>query len=227
MSVAEDRIAAITSNLAGAQTPGFKRRATAVHGQQFGAVLGHTGAVARQVNDYGQGSLETTQQPLDLALMGPGFFEVESPEGPRFTRDGEFRLSLDGNLLSVEGYPVAWQGAAGQLDPAGDAILVDGEGRVLQDGREVGQLRIVQFDELEELRHTRDGYFVAPDGLNRIQAAPGGDGGVRVIQGALETSNVSPVEELVALITVQRSFEHAAELLRQIDQSYERLIQSR
>ena len=99
LSTAQKRLEAITSNLAGAETPGHKRRGTAVNAFSMGA--GGVGAVTTQTNDFSQGGITHTQVPTDLALQGPGFFQVEGENGPLFTRDGEFRVGLTGALTSL------------------------------------------------------------------------------------------------------------------------------
>lgn len=212
----------ISANLAGMRTPGFKRRASANHGFNVGRFGSAEIAVkSSEHNDYSQGDMITNGNQLDLALKGEGFFELEGPSGPLYTRDGEFRMERDGRLVTPEGYPVAWTRKASQLDPAGAPILVDHSGVVSQGGRNVGTIKAVAFEDQEGLRHTQDGYFVADPKLAR------GPASAEIRQFALEQSNVNPVEELVALITVQRTHERAAAIVSQIDQSYRRLTSSR
>ena len=218
MVTAEKSMDSVASNLASLRTPGFKRRASAYHGFQVGRFASQETAVKlSERNDFTQGVIEQTGNQLDLALLGDGFFELDGPNGQLFTRDGEFLLTRDGNIVSPEGFPVVWSRQAGVLDPAGEPILVDHEGVVMQGGRNVGSLKVVAFDDQNALRHSSDGYFVADPNLSRRDSI------AQVRQYGLERSNVDPVEELVALITVQRSHERAAAIVSQIDQSYRRL----
>lgn len=223
INVAERRMEAITTNLANARTAGFKRHAGAHHGFQVGrpSATPEFGIDSSQRVDFTQGSLERTDAPLDLAIEGEGFFAVESPTGEIYTRDGGFRMTQEGAVVTAEGFPVAWEQRATALDPAGGEIQIDADGNVSQDNQPRGQLKIVAFDALDRLQLTRNGYFSADPALQR-RAAEG-----RVHQGALEGSNVSTVDELVHMITVQRSFEAATNLLTKIDQSYQRLNQRR
>lgn len=218
MSVAEKAMDNVASNLASLRTPGSKRRAIASHGFYMGRFGSQEINVKlQQQNDFSQGSIETSGNALDLALLGDGFFELEGQDGPLFTRDGEFRLNFDGTLVSPEGYAVTWSRKAGQLDPAGEEILVDHQGVVTQGGRNIGTIKTLAFADNHALRHTRDGYFYADPELER------GESAAQIRQGGLERSNIDPVEELVALITLQRRHERAAAIVTQIDQSYRRL----
>lgn len=218
MTVAEKAMDTVASNLASLRTPGSKRRAMASHGFYMGRFGSQEINVQlQQRNDFSQGSIETSGNALDLALLGDGFFQLEGEDGPLFTRDGEFRLEVDGTLASPEGYPVTWAREATPLDPAGEAILVDHQGVVTQGGRNVGTLKVVAFADNHALRHTRDGYFYAGPELERDDSV------AQIRQGGLERSNIDPVEELVALITLQRRHERASAIVTQIDQSYRRL----
>ncbi|MFT7678148.1 MAG: flagellar basal-body rod protein FlgF [Planctomycetota bacterium] len=222
LTVAEKSMDSISSNLAGMRTPGFKRRSSANHAFHVGRFGSNEMAVkAAEHNDFSQGDLSSDGNQLDLALKGDGFFEVEGPSGPLYTRDGEFRMERDGRLVTPEGHPVAWDRKASQLDPSGEVIGVDHFGVVSQGGRTVGTLKVVAFADQEALRHSQDGYFVADPRAERTAST------AQVRQFSLEQSNVNPVEELVALITVQRTHERAAAIVSQIDQSYRRLTSSR
>ncbi len=217
----EKRLEAVTSNLANANTPGFKRRLTASHGQYVGrADQAEIGLGISERNDFSQGLLQRTSNNLDFGIQGPGFFAVEGPNGEVYTRDGEFQFTQDGVLVTPEGYPVAWEGAAGSLQPTGEPIKVAKDGTVSQ-GVQLGKLKLVDFDDPTRLQHTGDGYWSASPGTVRNPAEG------TVSQGYLETSNVNPIHELVAMITVQRRFEQAAQTMTQIDQSYRRLHQSK
>ena len=124
-------------------------------------------------------------------------------------------------LQTAEGYPVAWESSAGLVDPHGDVVQIDGSGVVRQGKNEVGRLRLVDFANDSALSSIGGGYFTAKEGASELPAE-----GV-VHQGHLESSNVSSMDELVAMITVQRSFESANRLVQMINRTYERLLQQR
>ena len=216
----EKRLESITSNLANANTPGFKRRMAASHGAWMGRMdSAHMGLQMTERNDFAQGSLLDTSNALDLAIQGEGFFAVESPEGEVFTRDGAFRMTADGIVVTSEGYPLIWDGVQANIQPSEDSIVVDKTGTVTQGNRQLGKLRLVEFANNDKLNNTKEGYWIAPQSLARERATG------QIVQGAIEDSNVNPVSELVALITVQRKFEQASQIITQIDQSYRRLNQ--
>lgn len=219
---AERQLELVSTNLANVSTPGFKRHLGAVQSQLVGvAASGEQGVTTRERIDFSQGVIERTGNPLDLALEGDGFLEVEGPSGPLYTRNGKLRLDPQGNLVTAEGYAVAWEGRAGTFDPAGDAPLVSTDGRVSQGAQQIGRLSLVSFPAQDQLTLTRDGYFLAGPELRRDAST------ALVHQGALEGSNANGVSELISMVTVQRSHEMAANILRQVDQSYRRLHQGR
>lgn len=216
--VAEERLDAIATNLANVDTPGFKRRAS----RTFSVDLGDPHHDNKQVQhaqriDFEQGNLERTGNPLDFALMGPGFFVVEAGDGEAYTRRGDFRTDEDGNVVTPEGYPIAWERGRGQIDPVGLPITVDEAGIVRQGQTQVGQLKLVDFPATDQLTLDAEGFYRASPALqrNRSEAA--------VHQFSRERSNVSAVDELVALIQTQRSFESANRLMQTLNESYERL----
>jgi flagellar basal body rod protein FlgG len=209
---------AITSNLANLGVHGFKRRSMAANG--FDAVL--RGQVQRQLGtrtivDHSQGTLVQGDGPYDLALSGAGFFAVETPQGEAYTRNGQFRVDDSGVLQTLEGYPVAWRGPRGTLDPTGPEVLIDPEGNVLQGGEAIGQLRIAGFERADALTQDRRGFYRATGAAREAphQAV--------VRQGMLEAANVNAVDEMVAMISAQRAFESATRLMQMIDQTYRRL----
>ena len=167
--------------------------------------------------NFAQGNLQRTGRDFDLALYGDGFFAVESADGEVYTRAGCFHLSEGGVLVTEEGYPVAWEQLRGAIDPTGEPVAIDEEGNVRQGSEDVGRLRIVDFADKRALGQDRMGYWLAPRGARETPPA------ARVHQYALEDSNANGVEEMVAMIGVQRSFEVVAKALSAIDQSYQRL----
>ena len=150
--------------------------------------------------------------------MGEGFFTLEGEAGEVYTRNGAFRIDDRGVLQSAEGFPLAWDGPRGILDPVGMPIAIEPSGEVKQGGTSLGRLKLSNFADPQRLGLDESGYFRAPLGL---QEAPSE---AVVHQGALEGANTTPVDELIAMIRVQRSFESIARMLTQIDQSYQRLV---
>ena len=220
MSGAQKRLEHIAQNIANAGTTAYKRRSSfteALRRQNDDGWRRHQ--VTGTKVDFTQGSLERTGNPLHLGLSGPGWFAVETPRGEVYTRNGDFRMSVDGALVTPTGDPVAWHTRSGVFDPVGPPIVIDGEGQVRQGENALGRLRIVDFERPEELRQDGEDLWVAPARAKEIAAA-----GV-VHQGSLERSNVNAMEELVELILIQRNFDSASNVVRSIDRSYRRLNQ--
>jgi flagellar basal body rod protein FlgG len=167
--------------------------------------------------DFAQGNLLRTGREHDLALFGDGFFAIDSPEGEVYSRDGSFHITEAGVLVTEEGSPVAWDNLVGAIDPVGLPLKIDAEGNVRQGVQDVGRLKIVSFEDNHALRKDARGYWVAPQDMRP------GPAEARVNQYALEDSNANGVEEMVAMIGVQRSFEVVARVFEAIDKTYERL----
>jgi len=221
MSTAEQRLDSIVANLANLNVNGFKRHGAST--ESFDTVL--RGATRRQVAtrtsiDFQQGTLRSTGNTYDLALAGEGFFVVETPEGEAYTRDGQLRIDEAGVLQTHAGYPVAWDGPRGTIDPLGEPVLFDAGGTVWQGETDVGKLKLVNFLARDELKPSRSGLFRGTAALREATHT------AEVKQGFLERANVNAVDEMVGMISAQRSFESAARLLSMIDQTYRRLTSS-
>lgn len=221
MRVSEKRIDAITANLANVGTPAYKRHGVAT--QVFEIQRGRNKAQelgTRNTVDFTQGMVEPRDDPYSLALEGEGFFAIETPTGEALTRNGRFHVDDRGELLSQDGFPVAWVGSRGQIQPNSDPVTIETTGKVRQGANELGTLRIVDYAEKQKLALDENGNFRAQPG----QEERASDAVVH--QRAVENSNALSVDEMVALIRAQRSYESGASVLRTIDQSYRRLNQS-
>ncbi|MEQ1893633.1 MAG: flagellar hook basal-body protein [Planctomycetota bacterium] len=218
MSAQQRRLDSIAANLANIGTVGFKRGVTAAHEVEVERPRGKVRGVTTLAEvDFAQGNLLRTGREHDLALFGDGFFAIDSPEGEVYSRDGSFHLTEAGVLVSEEGSPIAWDNLQGSIDPVGLPLKIDEEGNVRQGVQDIGRLRIVAFDDNHALTKDARGYWVAPPGTRPGQSE------ARVNQFALEDSNANGVEEMVAMIGVQRSFEVVARVFEAIDKTYERL----
>ena len=152
--------------------------------------------------DFAQGSLQQTSNQLDFAIAGDGFFTVNSPSGKLYTRNGSFRMSATGQLLTQDGYTVAdTKGKPIQLDPS-QPVTVDAQGAIRQAGQDVAQLQVTSFDNLNLLAKQGSSYFQFRGPATGIKTATG-----EVQQGKLEGSNVGPAESAVRLVSVMRQFE--------------------
>jgi flagellar basal-body rod protein FlgF len=157
--------------------------------------------IERPWTDLSQGVLTSTGNPLDLALSGQGFFSVDGPSGPLYTRNGSFRLAKDGKLITPDGYTVRGIGGGSLvLQPSGQ-VDVSSDGTVSQDGNVVGQIEIQDFP-MGSLAKRGSNYFLADP-----SAQPSAPAGTSVAQGQLEASNAGTAESAVRLIGIMRQFE--------------------
>ena len=207
----------IANNLANADTAGYKKDTTVTSefrnmllqrindggdSQTIGR-MGTGAEVVANVTNHATGVFKVTDNSLDAAIEGNGFFVIDAPQGVRYSRDGSFRLNEQNQLVSADGFRVRGQGGAPivAVENAG-ALQIDPTGRVFSGAQEVGQLEMVSFANRQQLVKEGGNLFRAPaDGL---QAEPF-TGKVR--QGALEGSNVNVVQEMVNLITSYRAYE--------------------
>jgi flagellar basal body rod protein FlgG len=158
--------------------------------------------VQRSWTDYSQGTLVPTGNSTDVALASPGFFVVNGPNGPMYTRNGQFQLSKTGLLQTQQGYAV--QGVDGnpiQLDTSRD-FQISPAGDVMQGGAAVSRLKVMTADANTSAERIGAGYFRFPADANFRPAA-----NPDVQQGKVEMSNVTPAYSAVKLVGVMRSFE--------------------
>lgn len=204
-------------NLANAQTVGYKREviAAAPFAQRLAQAAEQAGAAATPAPsthiDQRAGTLKATGQSLDLALAGPGWFEVQTGDGPAYTRQGDFRLDAQGRLVTQQGQPV--MGLSGEIQLPHGYPVIDAQGRVFEGtlpggappaggAQPVAQLKIVRFEDNAPVERIGQGLVTV---RGEALAASGGLAEVR--QGYLENSNVSSMQEMVQMIQTLRHFE--------------------
>ena len=209
----------IAHNLANINTTGFKRKVNSfsleLKGQMSSGPEQSPISGAIRINealDFSPGTLLGTSRPLDTCINGKGFFEVETPDGPLYTRNGIFQINSNGQLVDLDGRIVA--GTDGPIVIPGSVselqINIAEDGEISADGTLLGKLKIVDFKENEkELIPTGKNCFMAPEGVE-----PGDAKNAMIRQGYRENSNVQRMEELVNLITVSRLYETNMSLLK-------------
>ena len=210
------------NNLANASTSGFRGERVSFKSQLMTAsanpgtrAVSTFGVLDAPRTDFTQGSLESTGNPLDLALEGSGFFAVQSPTGVQYTRNGSFHMAANGTLVTSQGYPVL--GANGPINlPQGDA-QVSSSGVVSVDGAVAGSLQLVQFAADVPLTPLGNAYFSAPTAA----ATPAVN--LTVAQGSLESSNISPVSGAVGLIGIQRNAEMMQRAMNTFHNDFDRV----
>lgn len=199
-------------------TPGATNGDSEIPG---GIQLGHGTKVAEISKQFSQGALRETGGKLDLAIEGDGFFEVTLPDGTSaYTRDGSFRASSTGDIVSVEGYravnfPTMGSGTT-DITIAPDGSVTTVVGGVSVAGQRIALARFANPEGLRAIGHN---LYVPTDASGPAQTglAPGENGVGRVQQRYLETSSVNVAEELVNMILIQRSYEANSKAIKACD----------
>jgi len=159
------------------------------------------------MRDFNEGAFIGTQAPLDVAIKGDGFFVVETPEGPRYTRAGSFKLDANGVVVTSQGWPVMSGNGPITIDPEDINITIASDGLVTTENEEKGRLMIVTFDDMMALTKTHSGLFMTTQEPILAEFA-------QVQQGMLEQSNTNALLELTNMITVQRAYEATMQMIQ-------------
>lgn len=193
--------------------------------------------------DFSQGSIKKTDRTLDFAIEGRGFFEVITSENKKlYTRNGAFQIDKDGNMVTAEGYKVnGLSGTIGintndqkiqNLEVTGDGIL-----RIRKDMAQkykmepIAQFRIVDIDDKSKLTRISANYFTLPDSEQNLakpveanpEKYPGeaSNAPFMVVGGAVESSNTSPVRDMVAMVRSQREFEMGQKVIKMLEKRFD------
>ncbi len=157
--------------------------------------------------DSQAGALTATENPLDLALDGDGYFGVQTPGGPRYTRAGNFQLDDQRNLVTADGFAVRGEGGAPiNVPPDATSIGVSLDGTVSADGAEIGKLELVRFAPTQVKRE--GGTLFSATGGPITGEPP------KVRSGMLEASNVNIVRGMVDLVKVSRTYESLMKMIQ-------------
>jgi len=228
MNAQQQRIDGVANDLANSSTTGYKHVRVGfrdlLYSAQGGAagttVLAGAGAAAGFIGrSQEQGALQTTGQPLDLAIQGPGFFQVKRPDGSlALTRDGSLRLDALGRLTTNDGSIIQPPITVPRgTTPDQLSIAADGTVRV-GDGRPLGRIQVVTVPAPDGLQPLGGNLFAATTDSGPPTAA-GNDTALR--QGVLESSNVDIGDAMVDMIDAQRSFQLASKAIQMQDQMLE------
>jgi flagellar basal-body rod protein FlgF len=205
----------LSNNLANSNTGGFKldREFYSLYqGEQTSPASGQQATtlpvIQKAWTDFQQGILTPTDNPLDLALSGKGFFTVDGPSGALYTRNGAFKLSTKGELTTMDGYPVRAVSPANSPPKKIRAvsqgpIQITPDGTVQQDGQTLGQIQLVDFTNTSALDKVGNSYYRVTD--PKVKAAPAME--ATVSQGKVENSNVAPAESAVRLVDLMRQYD--------------------
>ena len=241
----------ISNNIANMNTSGYKRqraefndllyqdmRRVGSNSSEEGTIvpsgiqlgLGVKPAAVYRISE--QGSIQMTDNPLDMAMNGKGLFMVEMPNGETgYTRAGSFQLSPDGDLVTPDGYPVQ-PGITIPVDAVGVTVNSNGEVWVDLDGQVdpqlVGQIEVARFPNEAGLRALGDNLFVETRASGQANVGvPGQAGFGSVLQGAVESSNVDMVKEITNMVAAQRAYEMNSKVITASDEMMRNVSQMR
>lgn len=225
------RMDVIANNLANIDTTGFKKENFFVQVLQQTAhanALGKeelAGLDVKQYTDFSEGSLRQTNNSLDLAIEGRGFFVIETPQGTRYTRNGNFMLATDGTVVTSEGRPV--MGANGKIQFPQLQKITDGKLSISENGEItlnrtiIGKFKIVDFDNLAKLKKEGSSMFHVSDDERPRDVE---SSATKIRQGYLEESNVEGIAEMIAMVELNRSFETDQKSIQYQDATLERAM---
>ena len=223
-----EKLDIVTGNLANVNTVGFKQEVIATEEQSFDDTLAslfaaedpyaradqnRTPAVGsvETFTDFSQGPIRQTRKPLDVALRNEyDFFVVNSAGGAEYTRAGNFTLNAQGQLVTMDGEPVASDG--GVIIANGANVGIQADGSVIVEGQTVGRLQVVRFQDTPQLERVGNTRFKLVNGAPAPQAVP-----AEVVPESLEMPNVNVVSAMVALIAANRGFELYSKSQQSID----------
>lgn len=224
----------IANNIANVSTTGYRRHQPVALGfyQHFSNVMrrpshysirsapGGGVKVVESFTDSTAGALRITGNPMNMALQGPGYFVVNTPQGERFTRAGDFSINLQGNLVTSQGHEIL--GTNGQPIAVADGIVsVSRDGNVTVDGSPSGQIRVIEFQFPERLLRQGDNLYRATDEVLQ-QSANAAD--TVIMHKQLELSNVQVAGELTQMMLGLRAYEANQRVIQALDATLSRLI---
>ncbi|MFG5117184.1 flagellar basal-body rod protein FlgF [Methylorubrum sp. POS3] len=211
----------IANNMANVSTTGFKGRSARF--QEYLMPVASADSFQRQDRrvsyvidqgtplDLSQGPVEPDGNALHVAVRGDAFLTVQTPQGPRFTRNGAFELNPQGNLVTSDGYAVQGDGGAITIGQQETGLSIAPDGTISTNLGVRGRIRLVTFADPQALQNEGGNLFSA-------QAAPQPAGPEsRLEPGALERSNVKPVIEMTRLMDVNRTYSMVSSIVSRLD----------
>jgi flagellar basal body rod protein FlgG len=198
----------VANNLANSATSGYKSDSefyTLFNSEIASEDATGTSAIPmiqRHWTDFAQGLLEPTNNPLDFGISGKGMFVVQGPNGPLYTRNGNFRFSSKGALVTSEGYPLLQQNGQPFQANTAQPLEVSRDGEISQNGNSIGRIKFAEFTDPMRLLKQGSNYF-----RNNTSQEPGDATGVQIYQGKVEASNVSAAHGAVRIVGLSRQFE--------------------
>jgi flagellar basal-body rod protein FlgG len=247
MTAQETNVDNIANNLANANTVGFKTRRAQFQDLMYqsmvqpGTASGQTTVVptglqlglgTRAASNeivFSQGSFSETDNPLDLVIQGNGFFQIQMPNGTTaYTRAGSFQMDKNGNIVTGQGYPLSPQIT---IPASAQQITIASDGTVSYTlpnqtaAQQAGQIQLANFQNPAGLNGIGNNLYTPTDASgDPTVGVPGGSEGLgSLLQGYVEQSNVSIVNEFINLIQAQRGYESNSKVVQAADQMYQQV----
>lgn len=215
------QLATVANNLANMSTSGFKTE-NLVFEEHVMPVASMDNAYSDStqisyvsdtmlMRDYSAGGLKSTDNPLDVAINGKGWFTVQTPTGDKYTRDGHFSLNSEGQLVNSDGFRVLVDGSPLAFEPDETDIAIASDGTISTNQGVKGKLQIAIFEMESVLQKEGNNLFSSVD-------APQTPEFISLAQGMVENSNVEPIEQMTKMIEIQRAYERTASMIEKMGQ---------
>lgn len=249
MQAQQTQVDVISHNLANMSTTGYKRnraefqdliyqdlRRVGTNSSDTGTIvptgvqIGLGTKVAAVSRSHEQGTMQNTSNPLDIAIQGRGFFRVELPTGEfAYTRDGQFQLSPEGEIVTKDGYIVSPNIVVPE-NAVSVSISREGQVQAILDGQivpqDLGQIDLANFINPAGLKAIGDNMFLATEASgDELIGLAGEEGFGTMLQGFLEASNVNPITEVTNMIVAQRAYEMNSKVISASDEMLRNLNQ--
>lgn len=227
------RLDIISNNLANANTSGYKKESAVkesfpemvmqkIEGNSREEIgeLGTGVRLEQSYTDFSMGSKRRTGNQLDMAIKGDGFFAVETPTGQKYTKNGNFSLNRDGQIITQQGYPVLGENGEPIQTIEGRDINIDQDGQVYLGELEADSIQVVDFANREELVKSGENLFTYNGDQADIQQTED----YQLLQGYLEGSNVNTVREMTKMIEVNRLYQAQQRVMKKADSTLDKAV---
>lgn len=197
------------NNLANVNTPGYSAEKLSFREYLVRDVAGQDSYAndPQSYRDTSHGSFKTTHNPFDLAINGNAYFQIQTPLGVRYSKAGNFGISDQGTLVTQDGYAVLGSdGGEITIPENAKNVVINGAGQVSVDGEDAGQVGMMEFANEQGLKRLGNSLYSSEETPQPSETA-------RMVQGAVEMSNVGPVTELTRIIQLQRSVAESAKFI--------------
>ena len=227
----ERQLDVVANNVANASTSGYKADsslfeeylASGAHEDNFAGSDRRVSFVQDRatVRNFSQGPLENTKNQLDVAVSGKGFFTIQTPGGERYTRDGQFQINAQGQLVTTAGLPVLGTNGVITFQPTDHDIKISDDGTITQTDSLRGKLKLTSFANPQQLQKQGANLFSAPAGV-----AGQADTASTVKEGFIERSNVNAIAEMSRMLEITRTYQNISNLMQQQADLRKNAIQS-